>query len=100
MVMRVSSIETCHVVGSDMIAVVLDFFTHGKLLNEIYFIVITLIHKVACPRNVSEFRSISYCNVIYKCIAKLICNIMREVLPEIIMETQGPLFTIDTLHIT
>lgn len=80
---------TWHIIGRDGIEAVLDFFYSRQLLTEINSTTITLIPKVTRPGNVSEFRPISYCNVSYKCIRKLLCSRMREVLPDIIMETQG-----------
>lgn len=54
------------IVGYDVIVVVLDVLQHGKLLKELNHMVVTLIPKTKCPRNVSEFRPISCCNTLYK----------------------------------
>lgn len=71
-------------VGTEITGAVLDFFEHGKLLKAINTTQITLIPKISCPKNVSDFRPISCCNTIYKCITKMICNRMSEVLPSLI----------------
>lgn len=67
----------------------MDFFRGRKLLNELNTIVITLIPKSKCPSNVSDFRLISCCNVLYKCITKIICGILRRILLDLIMENEG-----------
>lgn len=66
-----------------------DFFQQGRLLNEVNSTTITLIPKLLCPNNVGDYRPIACCNVIYKCITKVICNRLTDVLPDIIMENQG-----------
>ncbi|XP_021866715.1 uncharacterized protein [Spinacia oleracea] len=81
--------ENWHIVSGDVTKAVLDFFKTGKLLKEINSTTITLIPKTKCPSNVTEFRPISCCNVIYKCITKILCERMKVVLPELIAENQG-----------
>lgn len=36
-----------------------------------------------------DFRPISYCNVLYKCITKVLSNRLRGILPDIIDENRG-----------
>lgn len=83
------SMKAWEIIGNDIIHVVKDFFLNGKLLKETNNTLITLIPKVKCPNNVSEFRPITCCNVVYKCITKVICAKMRDILPVIIVENQG-----------
>ncbi|GJU60172.1 RNA-directed DNA polymerase, eukaryota, reverse transcriptase zinc-binding domain protein [Tanacetum coccineum] len=51
-----------------------EFFYNSKLLGEVNSTLIALIPKVSTPNKVSEFRPISCCNVIYKCISKILTN--------------------------
>lgn len=75
--------------GDDVIRAVLDFFRTGKLLKEINTTVLALIPKFKCPRNVAEFRPIAFCNVIYKCITKMLYVRLKKVLSELIADNQG-----------
>ena len=52
-------------------------------------IVIVLIPKVKNPRNITQYRPISLCNVIYKLCSKVLANRLREILDEIIAEEQS-----------
>uniref|UniRef100_A0A803LM05 Reverse transcriptase domain-containing protein n=1 Tax=Chenopodium quinoa TaxID=63459 RepID=A0A803LM05_CHEQI len=81
--------ECLDIVGSDINRAVLNFQKTGKLPKEINTTSITLIPKTKCLVNVKEFRPISYCNVVYKCIAKVLCKRLKKVLPEIIAENQS-----------
>ncbi|GJT44053.1 retrovirus-related pol polyprotein LINE-1 [Tanacetum coccineum] len=55
-------------------------------LNETFLV---LIPKVDHPENVSQFRPISLCNVLYKTIIKAIVNRLKKILPNMISPTQG-----------
>ncbi|XP_056695412.1 uncharacterized protein [Spinacia oleracea] len=81
--------ENWIIVGEDVTKAVLEIFHTGKLLKEINSTTITLIPKTKCPKSVTEFRPISCCNVIYKCITKILCERMKCVLPMLIAENQG-----------
>lgn len=73
--------DTWHIIGDEIIIVVLDV-----LQNHI---VVTLIPKTKCPRNVSDFRSILCFNTLYKFITKVMCGRLRQVVPDSILENQG-----------
>jgi len=45
--------------------------------------------KVAYPQTASDFRPISCCNVVYKCISKLLCFRLKEILPSLIDQSQA-----------
>ncbi|XP_010676980.1 uncharacterized protein LOC104892689 [Beta vulgaris subsp. vulgaris] len=77
------------IIGDEVVAAVLDVLQSGRILKEVNTTVITLISKIKCPKNVTELRPISCCNTLYKCVTKVLCNRLRHVLPDLIMENQG-----------
>ena len=70
--------------GSDSINAIRSFFISGRLLKQVNATTITLIPKVPNPSAIKDFRPISYCNTIYKCIAKIIANRIKRVLLDLI----------------
>ncbi|XP_074290277.1 uncharacterized protein LOC141617008 [Silene latifolia] len=77
------------VVGGEVCEAVQDFFHNEKLLKQLNHTLISLIPKCERPQNVTQLRPISCCNVVYKCISKLLCSRLATVLPCIISPNQG-----------
>ena len=72
------------IVGNDVISAIKLFFLTGKMLKSWNTNTITLIPKVQCPSHPRDFRPISCCHVLYKCISKLICSRLKLVLGDLI----------------
>ncbi|XP_074306320.1 uncharacterized protein LOC141641562 [Silene latifolia] len=83
--------DSWHIIGTDVCEAIADFFQTGSLLKQLNTTLVTLIPKITNPTSVLEFRPIACCNVVYKCIAKLLCARLGEVLPDIISPNQGAL---------
>ncbi|GKD28139.1 hypothetical protein Tco_1234353 [Tanacetum coccineum] len=60
------------VVGKDVCSAVKEYFEKGKILREVNSIKISLVPKIQTPSKVTDFWPIGCCNVLYKCISKII----------------------------
>ncbi|KAM2494092.1 hypothetical protein ACFX1W_034230 [Malus domestica] len=76
-------------VGNDVIRIIKAFWHSGKLLRELNHTNLVLIPKVKCPKNMSQYRPIALCNVIYKILAKVFTNRLKLVMPNVICENQS-----------
>ena len=78
-----------HIVGDDVIVVVLDFLNFGILSLKINYTHIILIPKIKSPEKIIDYRPISLCNVIYKIILKVFANRLKMILPQLIAPSQS-----------
>lgn len=76
-------------VGADVTKVCLQVLNDHRSVNDLNYTFIVFILKVKVPRKVSEFRSISLCNVIYKIITKTSANRLKKVLTYTVSEEQS-----------
>ena len=53
---------------------ILSYFQTSKLLQAFNATSVSLVPKVQNPNNIREYRPISYCSVVYKCITKILAN--------------------------
>ncbi|GJU67029.1 RNA-directed DNA polymerase, eukaryota, reverse transcriptase zinc-binding domain protein [Tanacetum coccineum] len=77
------------IVGTDVCKAVREFFNSGRMLGEINATLISLIPKVHTPSKVTDFRPIACCNVLYKCISKVITNRIKLVLGSLLSSNQS-----------
>ncbi|PWA74759.1 RNA-directed DNA polymerase, eukaryota, Reverse transcriptase zinc-binding domain protein [Artemisia annua] len=77
------------VIGKDVCNAIREFFETGKLLKEINSTIITLVPKSQNPTKVSEFRPIACCNVLYKCISKILTERMKSCLGKLVSQNQS-----------
>ena len=78
-----------HIVGDNVVTVVLDHLNSGVMGLDINHTNIVLIPKIKFPKRMSDFRPISLCNVIYKIISKVLANRLKQILPYVISSTHG-----------
>ena len=76
-------------IGHDITTAVLSFLNGGEMTAVINSTVLVLIPKVRNPQDLTHFRPISLCNVLYKICSKVIANRLRLILDEIISEEQS-----------
>ena len=77
------------IIGSDVCAAVSSFFESGTMLREINCTIIALVPKVPNPGSMHDYRPISCCNTIYKCISKIIAARIKHCIPDIISPSQS-----------
>ncbi|GJS45075.1 putative RNA-directed DNA polymerase, eukaryota, reverse transcriptase zinc-binding domain protein [Tanacetum coccineum] len=66
-----------------------DFSSNSRLLKEINHTFIALIPKVSTPLKINDYRPISCCNVIYKCISKILTNRIIDGIKEVVSDNQS-----------
>ena len=76
-----------HIVSDTVVSAVLEFLNNGHMMPELNHTHIVLIPKIKNPAKMFDFRPISLCIVIYKIIAKVLANRLKQVLPHIIAPT-------------
>ena len=88
------------IVGKDVLLLVQSVLAGGHLPSELNHTNVVLIPKTKQPVQVSEFRPISLCNVVYKLITKAISLRLKKILPHIISETQSAFIPVSYTHLT
>lgn len=72
-----------------MLNAVMLFLNRGQLQEDINRTLLVLIPKVSNPQDLSQYRPISLCNVLYKICSKTMPNRMRLILDEVVAEEQS-----------
>ncbi|GJV03161.1 RNA-directed DNA polymerase, eukaryota, reverse transcriptase zinc-binding domain protein, partial [Tanacetum coccineum] len=66
-----------------------EFFASRKSLGEVNATLITLVPKINTPQKVFDFRPIACCNVVYKCISKILNNRIKNALCKLVNQNQS-----------
>ncbi|GKA00235.1 aspartic peptidase [Tanacetum coccineum] len=81
--------EAWSIISVDVCKAIKEFFTNGILLKELNHTIIALIPKVASPVRINDYRPISCCNVLFKCISKIISNRLKGFLSKLVSLNQS-----------
>lgn len=76
------------VVQESVSKLVLDVVSGRDFPDELNRAFLVLIPKIETPQNVTQFRPIGLCNIVYKAATKVIVNRLKPVLPSLISPTQ------------
>jgi hypothetical protein len=76
-------------VKDSVTSAVLGFRNGGEMSNVVNQTVLVLIPKVANPQELTQFRPVALCNVLYKICSKVMANRLRRVLDDIISEERS-----------
>lgn len=78
-----------HLVKGCVLPAVLTFLSGGDLPEEVNKTLLVLIPKVSNPQDLSQYRPILLCNVLYKICSKTMANRFRRILEEVISDEQS-----------
>ena len=81
--------DSWSVTGPSIINAIREFFQNGEILKEANTALIALIPKVPNSSKMGDFRPISCCNTIYKCISKIIASRLQLILPDMVDQAQS-----------
>ncbi|KAJ9536620.1 hypothetical protein OSB04_un000169 [Centaurea solstitialis] len=81
--------DAWEVIGNDVTIAIHNFFYTARLTKEINHTLLCLIPKVPNASCVSDYRPISCCSVLYKCISKLLSDRMKPFLDKVVSKAQS-----------
>ncbi|GKA77064.1 hypothetical protein Tco_0783525 [Tanacetum coccineum] len=81
--------EAWEILATDVTKAIKEFFTNGVLLKELNHTILALIPKVTSPMKINDYRPISCCNILYKCISRIISNRMKGSLADLVSLNQS-----------
>ena len=74
---------------TDVLAVFEEFYLHSKFEKSLNATFLALVPKKNGASNIRDFRPISLAGSVYKILAKVLANRLKEVLDQLISESQN-----------
>lgn len=90
--------ENWEVVGKEVIKLYNNVLDDNKDISYLYDTMIILIPRNKDPNDMSNFRPISLCKVIYKIISKVLANCLKVALPLCIRQNQSAFVLSHMIH--
>lgn len=81
--------KSWNIIGTSVLAAVKEFFSSGQLLKQLNHTNLALIPKSSHANEVTDYRPIACCNIIYKIISKILASRLAPVLGKIIDKAQS-----------
>lgn len=78
-----------NIIGNEVVAAIQEFFHNGKVLKEVNNTIISLIPKVPTASKITDYRPISCCNILYKCISRILSDRLKPVLADVVSQNQS-----------
>lgn len=78
-----------HIVGPSITTTLIQTLNLGQFPSKLNHTFITLIPKKKQPSCVADYHRISFCNILYKLISKVIANRLSLILPHVIFDFQS-----------
>ena len=80
-----------NIVGDDVVRAVSHFFHMRRMLPAFNATSVALIPKSKNPSSIKDFRPISCCSIVYKCITKIMANKLKMFMPMLVSPNQSAL---------
>lgn len=80
---------TWHLTGAMVCDAIQEFFDTGEMQKFMSATKLVILPKIAHPQAGTDFRPISCCNILYKCITKMLCSKIKAILPSLINQSQA-----------
>lgn len=82
-------LSSWNVIGGDVMRGILSFFNRLEMPRIINATAFVLVPKVPTPSKMSHFRPIACCNILYKCVTKILAKRMKVVMSSLVSKCQS-----------